>query len=95
MAIIKRDSKEIDLIFFSSLIGDLDENNSKEAKDIEEIVKDRIRPYIHSNILAKNWVDSVGDQLQMKIEKKTPLMLDLYNDRQNQLNDILKKKNSG
>lgn len=64
----------------------------KQCEDIDEIVDERLKSHIQSNILSKSWVDSVSNDLQMKIEPKTPLILDLFNKRQNQLNEILKEK---
>lgn len=64
----------------------------KQCDDIEEIVDDRIIDHIQSNILAKNWVNSVSTELQTKIEKKTPLLMDLFNQRQEQLNEELKTR---
>lgn len=68
------------------------EDIQKECDSIQEILDDRIKNHIQSNILATNWVDSVSNELQIKIEKKTPLLLDLFNERQNQLNDVLTKE---
>jgi len=68
------------------------EEIQKQCDDIEEIADDRIIDHIQSNILAKNWVDSVSTELQTKIEKKTPLIMDLYNKRQDQLNEELKDR---
>lgn len=61
----------------------------KQCDSISEILDDRIKNHIQSNILATNWVDSVSKELQVKIEKKKPLLLELFNQRQNQLNDAL------
>lgn len=66
-----------------------------ECEEIEEIIQDRIKNHIQSNILAKSWVDSVSKDLQMKIEQKTPLILDLYNKRQEQLSGLMKEKVTG
>jgi len=68
----------------------------KQCESVEEIIDDRIKNHIQSNILATSWVDSMSKELQIKIEKKTPLILDLFNKRQDQLNDVLTKdKNQG
>ena len=63
-----------------------------ECDDISDIIEDRIKDHITQNILATNWVDSVGDELEMKIEPKTPLILDLFNKRQDQLNESIKER---
>ncbi len=69
------------------------ENIQKQCDEIEEIVDERIKSHIQTNILAKSWVDSISNDLQMKIEKKTPLIVDLYNQRQEQLNDAVEERN--
>ena len=63
-----------------------------ECDDIEEIIDQRVKDHIQQNILATNWVDSVGDELEMKIKPKTPLILDLFNKRQDQLNEAIKDR---
>ena len=46
----------------------------------------RIKDHLQTNILAKSWVNSVSNQLQKTVEKKKPLILDLYNKMQDELN---------
>jgi hypothetical protein len=70
------------------------ESIQDQCKDIEEIMDERIKNHIQSNILATSWVDNVGNDMQMKIEEKTPLIIDLFNQRQDQLNDMIKEKSS-
>ena len=65
-----------------------------QCKDIEEIIDERIKNHIQNNILGTNWVDDVGKNLQVKLDKKVPIIIDLYNQRQDQLNEILKKRQS-
>lgn len=65
-----------------------------QCKDIKEIMDERIKSHIQSNILATSWVDSVSNDLQVKIEEKTPLIMDLFNKRQDQLNDMIKERTS-
>ena len=68
----------------------------KQCNSVEEIIDDRIKTHVQSNILATSWVDSISKELQVKIEKKTPLLLDLFNKRQDQLNEVFTKvKNQG
>lgn len=69
------------------------EDIQKQCKEVDEIIDERIKTHIQSDILAKSWVDTVSDDLQMRIEKKTPLIVDLFNKRQDQLNDIIKERN--
>ncbi len=89
---------------FINLFGDLEaksfpqdivkaiEDIQKQCNDVSEIADERIKTHIQTNILATSWVDSVSSDLQMKLEEKTPLIIDLFNERQNQLNKILKEK---
>ncbi|HWZ22832.1 MAG TPA: DUF4476 domain-containing protein [Cytophagaceae bacterium] len=89
---------------FSDLFGNLESNSfvtdvstsiqnvQKECEQLEEIVEDRIKNHIQSNIIGKTWIDNVSDQLQMKVERKTPILIDLFKQRQDQLNDILRDK---
>jgi hypothetical protein len=77
---------------FSKKIVEKINDIQKQCDDIHEIVDERIKDHIQKNILANNWVDIVSNNLQNKIEKKTPLMLELFNKRQDQLNEELKNK---
>lgn len=70
------------------------EDIQEECDSIEEIIEERIKNHIKNNILASTWVNSVSDELQMKLEQKTPIILDLFNKRQDQLNDIIKERSS-
>jgi hypothetical protein len=63
-----------------------------KCEEIEEIIDNRIKNYIQENILSKSWVDSISNDLQLKVEKKTPLLIDLFNKRQDQLNENLKNR---
>lgn len=62
------------------------------CEEIEEIIDERIREHIQNNILATSWVDSISNDLQMKVEQKTPLIVDLFNGRQDQLNNMIKER---
>lgn len=64
-----------------------------QCQDIDAIIDDRIKSHIQNNILASNWVDDVGKDLQLKLDKNTPIILELFNQRQEKLNDILKERN--
>jgi hypothetical protein len=68
------------------------EDVQKQCDEIDEIIDERIKSHIQTNILATSWVDSISNDLQMKIEKKTPLIVDLFNKRQDQLNDAIKER---
>jgi hypothetical protein len=70
------------------------EDIQKQCNDIDQIIDERIKAHIQKNILATTWVDSISNDLQMKIEKKTPLIVDLYNKRQEQLNDAIEERST-
>jgi len=98
------DDLEVKVNDFADLFNDLEDKDfpknvitciegiQKQCEEIDEIVDERVKSHIQSNILAKNWVDTVSDDLQMRVQKKTPLILDLFNKRQDQLNNIIKEK---
>ena len=79
---------------FSRNIVTAIESIQKECSALDRIVDERIINHIQTNILSKSWVDSISNNLQMKVEQKTPLILDLFNKRQEQLNDLIKEKGS-
>lgn len=60
----------------------------KEMDELKEIIDNRIKSHIQSNILGKSWIDEISNQLEMKLEKKTPLILDLNRQRQEILNGL-------
>ena len=100
------DELEVKVNLFSDLFNDLQskdfsknavshiEDIQKQCEDIDQIIDERIRTHIQENILATSWVDSIGNDLQMKIEQKTPLILDLFNRRQEQLNDAIEERST-
>jgi hypothetical protein len=77
--------------FVKNIVSNI-ENIQKQCDDIEEIIDERIKTHIQTNILATSWVDSISSDLQMKIEQKTPLIMDLYNKREDQLNDAVENR---
>lgn len=79
---------------FSKNVVSSIESIQKQCDDLEEIINDRIKYHIQTNILATSWVDNVSDEFQMQIEQKTPLILELFDKRQDQLNDIIKERGS-
>lgn len=63
------------------------ENIKKEIVQLEQIVDERVKDHLQTNILARNWVDNVSNELQEKVEKKSPLVMQLVEDRMKLLND--------
>jgi hypothetical protein len=70
------DSKE-----FATAVVKGVENIKKELSQLEQIIEDRIINHVQNNILARNWVDNVSDELQQKVETKIPLSIELVNER--------------
>lgn len=66
---------------FTKAIVPAIDNIKKEIAQLEQIVEDRIKNHLQTNVLARNWVDSVSDELQEKVEKKSPLVMRLVEDR--------------
>jgi len=75
---------------FSKNIVDIIEKIQEKSEEISSIISERVIPHIKTNILASTWVDSIGDELKVKIDKKVPLLLELYNARQKELNNKMK-----
>lgn len=57
----------------------------KQSAQLRQLVNDRVLEYIDTNILAKNWESLVNDKFQDKIKSKTPLIIQLYRERQEKL----------
>jgi hypothetical protein len=77
--------------FATQVVSDI-EDIQQQCEDIEQIVDERIKDHIQQNILATNWTDTVGKEMEMVIEPKTPLILDLFNKRQDQLQETIKNR---
>jgi hypothetical protein len=77
--------------FSKDVVGAIESVQGK-CEEIEEIIDDRIKTHIQTNILATSWIDSVSKNYELKIEKKTPLIMELFNKRQDQLNDAIVNK---
>jgi hypothetical protein len=100
------DELEVKVNHFADLFNDLQskdfskdvvtaiEDIQKQCGDIDQIIDERIKNHIQTNILATSWVDSISNDLQMKIEKKTPLIVDLFNKRQDQLNEAIEERST-
>ena len=100
------DEIEIKVNHFADLFQDLQDKDfaknvvssidgiQKQCQEIDQIIDERIKNHIQTNILATSWVDSISNDLQMKIEKKTPLIVDLFNKRQDQLNEAIEERST-
>ena len=61
------------------------ENIKKESEQLEQIIDDRIKDHLQNNILARSWVDSISQDLQEKVERKTPFITRLVEERERTL----------
>lgn len=77
---------------FTKNIIDHIETVQEHCEKIDSIIEERIKTHIQTNILASTWINEVSNDLQIEVKKKTPLILELFNQRQEQLNDILKER---
>lgn len=62
----------------------------EKCEEIEEIVNDRLKTHIRENILSKTWVDDISSELDQKIEQSKPLIMELFHQRQEEINNKLK-----
>jgi hypothetical protein len=98
------DGLELKVNSFAELFSDLQskefvtkivesiENIQDDCKSVDELIDERIKTHIQTNILARSWVDNISNDLQTKVEEKTPLIIELFNERQDQLNGVINQK---
>lgn len=48
---------------------------------MKQTISDRILDHIDTNILAKSWTSTVTDEFQNKVYEKTPLIVELFRER--------------
>jgi hypothetical protein len=63
--------------FTANVVKEID-TIRKKCEEIGSLIDERIKTHIKNNILSKSWVDNISYELQMKIEKRTPLMVQLH-----------------
>lgn len=69
------DSKD----FISNAIKSID-SIKIQSEELQDLMKDRVKKYIQENILSENWMNQVSKDLDLKLQKRTPLLLRLYNE---------------
>lgn len=72
----------------TNIMKDMD-NVRKFTSDIEKLINDRIITHINTNILAKNWTDSLDEELKSSIKEKEPYIKQLHKEREDKLKQIL------
>ena len=73
--------------FVTQIVKALDDIE-QEVDKLKEMINDRIKSHIQSDILGKSWVNDVSEAIEMKMEEKTPLLIDLNRERQEQLSGL-------
>jgi len=58
---------------FVKSITETIEDIKKKCDNIEELIDQRIKTYVQNNILAKTWVDNIGNKMNLKVQKTKPL----------------------
>jgi hypothetical protein len=99
------DELEDDVNKFAKLFGDLKDNTfvqsvvssltavQAKAEEIKEFIEDRAKSHIQKEILGKTWMDSIQDELGVKIDTPTPKILELEEERKRQLSDLAGNNN--
>lgn len=59
-----------------------------QLQQLENLLFDRIIKHINTNILAKNWVNSMNEKLKNDIKREEPNVVKLYKEREDILNNI-------
>jgi hypothetical protein len=57
----------------------------KEVAQTKQIISERIQTHVQENILAKNWTDSVSEEIGKKVEKQIPQSIKLVEERNSKL----------
>lgn len=68
------------------------ENLKKQIAEIRKLIYDRIIDHINTNILAKNWVDDISDELNISIKQREPIVMQLYKEREKQIKQMLSEE---
>ena len=77
---------------FSTKVVEQIEKIQKECEDLEKIIQERTIPHIQKNILSKNWVDQISENVDFKIQERKPLILDLFNKSQDNKEENIKER---
>jgi hypothetical protein len=67
--------------FRDAVLASIDSVKEK-SNEMEELVYDRIIEHINTNLIGKNWMSDAKDQLNIEMEEKTPLLIELFRQRQ-------------
>jgi dGTP triphosphohydrolase len=78
----------LESVEFTKNISKYIEDIQNKAKSISNLIDDRVFPIIKDNILSETWLDDVGKNLNKKIEKEVPVLLQLYKQREEELKKV-------
>jgi flagellar hook-basal body complex protein FliE len=70
--------------FKNYLIASID-SVRKQVNQVRQLVNDRILEHIDTNILAKNWMSDLSERYHHTVKEKTPLVVELFKERQQAL----------
>lgn len=73
---------------FGTTVVQAIENIKKEVAQLDQIIEDRLKNHIQNNILARNWIDNVSDELETKVEKRVPQSIQMVEERQKELEKV-------
>jgi len=77
---------------FQSKVVSMCEGIQSQSDDIIDIIDQRIKNHIQKNILAKNWVDNISNELQQNVEKHVPILSKIQQEEKEKFNNIVNNK---
>lgn len=64
------------------------ESVREKSYEVEKIIEERIKDFVDSNILTRDWTSSISNDLKIKVKEKVPYITQLFNERQQALEHI-------
>jgi hypothetical protein len=80
-----------DKAFVQSIVSTLT-NIEKKSEEIKEFIEDRAKSHIQKEILGRTWIDSIMEDLDVKMDQPLPKLLELEEERKKQLSDLGKNQ---
>lgn len=59
-----------------------------QSQEIENLIKDRIIDHIDANILTRDWMANISNDLKVKVRERVPYITQLFQERQNAFNQM-------
>lgn len=79
---------------FGKKIIEVLERLQKKSKELSKHLKNRIKTHLEANILDENWLTTLRKSLNRKIQNKRPLLIELFQKDQEELNKMIKNRSS-